>query len=203
MIAPGDDAGGHVEETLAAQERRQGFVGVDAATMQVAVSVGEAAQPLGAGRAADAEFDGGEGLPEAGRRPGEHGLGPRRGCGDAEDAGAPRPGGIDGPLGGLDLAQDAPGALHRRGPERGRTHAVRQALEQPAAQTLLKPGDVAGERGLGDVGPFRRRADPARLGDGKEPEQVRSSLEHGVVPRGWGGRPHVPSGYMWGCAGGF
>ena len=93
VIAPGDDAGGHVEETLAAQERRQGFVGVDAAAMQVAVSVGEAAQPLGTGGAADAEFDGGEGLPEAGGRAGEHGLGPRRGCGDAEHAGAPRSGG--------------------------------------------------------------------------------------------------------------
>ena len=32
-IAPGDDAGGQVEEPLAAQERRQGFVGVDAAAM--------------------------------------------------------------------------------------------------------------------------------------------------------------------------
>ena len=134
----------------------------------------------------------GEVFPEPGGRAGEHGLGPWRGRGDAEHAGAPGAGGLDGPLGGLDLAQDAPGALHRRGPERGRTHAVRQALEQPAAQALLKPGDVAGERGLGDVGPFRRRADPARLGDGKQPEQVRSSLEHGVVPRFRGGRPHVP-----------
>ena len=129
VIAPGNDAGGHVEKPLAAQECRQGLVGVDAAAMQVAVSVGQAAQPLGTGGAQDAELDGGEAFPEPGGRAGEHGLGPRRGCGDAEDAGAPRPGGIDGPLGGLGLAQDAPGALHRRGPERGRTHAVRQALE--------------------------------------------------------------------------
>ena len=203
MIAPGDDAGGHVEEALAAQKCRQGFVGVDASAMQVAASVGEATQPLGAGRAADPEFDGGEAFPEAGGRVGEHGLGPRRGCGDAEHAGAPGAGGIDGLLGGLDLGEDAPGALHRRGPERGRTHPVRQALEQQAAEALLEPGDVAGERGLGDVRALRGRTDRARLGDGKEPEQVRSSLEHGDVPRGWGGRPHVPSGYMWGCAGGF
>ena len=71
----------------------------------------------------------GKALPEAGGRAGEHGLGPRRGRCHAEHAGAPRPGGIDGLLGGLDLGEDAPGALHGRRPERGRTHAVRQALE--------------------------------------------------------------------------
>jgi len=58
VIAPGDDAGGHVEEPLAAQECRQGFVGVDAAAMEIAVSVGQAAQPLGAGGAPYPEFDG-------------------------------------------------------------------------------------------------------------------------------------------------
>ena len=33
MIVPGDDVGGQVEEALAPQERRQGFVPVDAAIM--------------------------------------------------------------------------------------------------------------------------------------------------------------------------
>ena len=160
-------------------------------------SVGKAAQPLGTGRAADPELDGGEGFPEAGRRAGEHGLGPRRRRCHAEHAGAPGAGGIDGPLGGFDLGEDAPGALHSRGPERGRAHAKRQALEQQAAEALLEPGDVAGERGLGDVRALRGRTDRARLGDGKEPEQVRSSLEHGVVPRvGAAGRmfPRVTCG---------
>ena len=39
---PANAVGGHVEEAFAPQHRRQGFVRFDAATMQVAVSVGEA-----------------------------------------------------------------------------------------------------------------------------------------------------------------
>ena len=34
-------------------------------------------------------------------------------------------------------------------------------------EALLEPGDVAGERGLGDVRALRGRTDRARLGDGK------------------------------------
>ena len=139
VIATGDDAGGHVEEPLAAQECRQGFVGVDAAAMEIAVSVGQAAQPLGAGGAPYPELDGGEGFPEAGRRPCENGLDPRRGCGDAEHAGAPGAGGVDGPLGGLNLGEDASGALHHRRPERGRTHAVRQR-----SRSMPRPMGIGG-----------------------------------------------------------
>ena len=45
------------------------------------------------------------------------------------------------------LAEDAPGARDGRGAERGRAHAVRQGLEQPAAEARLEPGDVPGEGG--------------------------------------------------------
>ena len=70
------------------------------------------------------------------------------------------------------VEQDAPRALSGDGAERGQAHAVRQALEQAAAEAALEPGDVAGERRLGDVGAFRRRADPSRLGDGEEPDET-------------------------------
>ena len=93
VIAPGDDAGGHVEEPLAPEELGQRLARVDAAAVEFALAAREAAQPLGARGGYDAELDGREGLPEAGGRAGEHGLGPWRGCGDAEDAGASRPGG--------------------------------------------------------------------------------------------------------------
>ena len=99
--------------------------------------------------------------------------------------------------------QDAPGALRGDGAERGQAHAGRDAFEQAAAEAALEPGDVAGERRLGDVGAFRRRADPSRLGDGEEPDEIRSFLEHGVIPRCRGGRPHVLSHYMWGAGGGI
>ena len=96
MTAPGDDAGRHVEEAFAPKELRQGLVLVDAPAMQVAVRFGEAAHPLGAGDAVDPEFDVGEGFAEADRGRGEHGLGPGRGGGDADDAGAPGAGGVHG-----------------------------------------------------------------------------------------------------------
>ena len=81
--------------------------------------------------------------------------------------------------------------------------AGRDAFEQAAAEAALEPGDVAGERRLGDVGAFRCRADPSRLGDGEEPDEIGSFLEHGVIPRCRGGRPHVLSYYMWGAGGGI
>ena len=128
-------------------------------------------------------------FPEAGGRAGEHGLGPRRGRCHAEHAGAPRPGGIDGLLGGLDLARGCAGRAPRPSP-RARSDARRAAGARTTgrrercssrAMSRVSVGWVTFER-------FRGRTDRARLGDGKEPEQVRSSLEHGVVPR-VSGRP--------------
>ena len=77
---------------------------------------------------------------------GFEGLRPGRGGGDADDAGAPGAGGVHGLLGGLDLEQDAPGAVRGDGAERGQSHAVGQAIEQAAAEAAFEPGDVAGGR---------------------------------------------------------
>lgn len=41
MIVPSDDAGGQVKEAFAPEKHRRGLIGVDAAAMQVAVSVGD------------------------------------------------------------------------------------------------------------------------------------------------------------------
>ena len=119
MVAPGDDAGGELDEAFAAQEPGQRLVGVDAAAVQLALAVGEAPEPLGAGGGLEPELDGRELLVEAGGGGAEDGLGPRSGGGDAKDAGAPRAGGVDGGLGVLELAQDAPRALGHGG-RRGR-----------------------------------------------------------------------------------
>ena len=80
--------------------------------------------------------------------------------------------------------------------EGGEPHAAREALEEPAADAALEPRDIAGQRRLGDGEAFGGRGDASRLGDGKEADEVGSLLEHGDVPRWWGGRPHVPYRYL-------
>ena len=93
--------------------------------------------------------------------------------------------------------------VERRAPrgadaEGGEPHAAREALEEPAADAALEPRDIAGQRRLGDGEAFGGRGDASRLGDGKalEADEVGSLLEHGDVPRWWGGRPHVPYRYL-------
>ena len=67
--------------------------------------------------------------------------------------------------------------------QRGQAHAVGQALEQPAPELALKPGDDAGKRRLGDRQPVGRRGDPARFDDRKEPDQIAAFLEHVTIQR--------------------
>ena len=61
MVAGGDDAGGHVEEALAPEERGQDLAGIDAAAVQVAPTVGEEPHALAPGGGAELELDLGEG----------------------------------------------------------------------------------------------------------------------------------------------
>ncbi len=65
------------------------------------------------------------------------------------------------------------------------------------------PSGVSAGRRLGNVGALRRRADSSRLGDGEEPDEIRSFLENGEIRRCMGGRSHVLSHYMWGGSGGI
>ena len=183
MTAPGDDARSEFHEALAPEEPGQRLVRVDAPAVHFRLASGKAPQSLGARGALDPELDGGEGLPEPGRRLGEHGLDPGRRRSDPEDAGAARTGGVDGLLGVISGAENPPCMRDRPFAERGRAHAVGQPFEQAPAEPGLKPGDIAGERGLGDVAAVRGKADPSGFGDGDQPRQVGASLEHcGVSP---------------------
>ena len=128
----------------------------------------------------------------------EDGLRPWRGGGHAQHTGSAGAHRVDGLVGRLELAQDAARALGHGGAERGEAYAVRQALEQPPAEAVLEAGNVAGQRRLGDGQPFGGGGDLPRVGDSKETDEIGSLLEHGDVPRCWGGRPHVLQGYMWG-----
>lgn len=74
VVAARDDAGGDLEERLAAQVRRQPLSAVDAAAVQVALAAFEQAHALGEGHGAKGEADAGAGwgefegaLDEAGR----------------------------------------------------------------------------------------------------------------------------------------
>ena len=203
MAARSDDARGHVKEAFAAQELRQGLVVVDAAAMEVGCTVGKSPQPFGAGGGGEPELDLREGVVELRGGGREDGLRPGRVGGDAQYSGSAGAHGVDGLVGRLELAQDAARSLGHGGAERGEAHAVRQALEQLSPEAVLEAGDVAGQRRLGDGEPFGGGGDPPRVGDGEESDEIGSLVEHGDVPRCWGGRPHVLLGYMWGLGPGI
>ena len=89
MAAPGDDAGGEVEEAFAAQEVGQSLAVVDAAAMEIALAAGEQAEPFRAGGGLERELDPGEGLMEPGDGAREDSLAPHRPRGHAKPRGAP------------------------------------------------------------------------------------------------------------------
>ena len=117
MIAPGDDARSHVQEAFASERRWKEVAGIDAAAMEVALAAGEQPEPLGTGGCLEVALDPGARLMKAGDGLGQDDLAPHRvGC-DAEGAGAPRAGGFDAVLGGLELVQDAARGLGDGGAE--------------------------------------------------------------------------------------
>jgi len=183
MVAPGDDAGGHIQKALAPERGVQDFAGVDAAAMQVAFAVHEQPEPFLAAGHVDLDLDPRTVLMEAGQRCRHDRFDPCRAGGDAETAGSPRPGRVQNLFRSLDLPQNAPCEAADGTAQRRQAHAVGQAFEQPAPELALKPGDDAGERRLGDRQPVGRRGDPARFDDCKEPDQIAAFLEHVTIQR--------------------
>ena len=111
MIASGDDARGHVEETFASERRWEEVAGIDPPAVQVALAAGKPPEPLGAGGRRELKLDTGTRCMKAGDGLGQDELAPHRiGC-NAEGASAPR-------AGGLELVQDAACGVGGGGPGR-------------------------------------------------------------------------------------
>ena len=123
MAACGDDAGGHLEEALALEMRRQGLAAVEAAAMEIAPAVGEQARALAPGGGAAFELDLGESGVERLDGGRDEGLHPERRRGDPEAAGAPGERRRHHLLAVLDVAQDAARVPDHPGAEPGRTDA--------------------------------------------------------------------------------
>lgn len=182
MVAARDDAGGELEQRLAAQVRGQRLSAVDAAAVQVALAAFEQAHALGEGRGAKREADAGAGGVEAHRGGRNDGAHPQRGGTHPQAPPAPGDGLRDVLVGLGELAQEATRAFERHRPEFSQTNAGRQALEERGAGAALELGDGAGERGLGHLEPLGRGHDAPSLGDGEKLLELASCVEHRVTP---------------------
>ena len=179
------------------------MAGIGAAEVEVAPAVRQQAQAVGEGRGAQGQPDAGGALAEGGGGRGDRGAHPERGGGDAEGPGAAGDRGAELFLRGPEFPQQAARALDGGGPERRRADARRDALEQPAAEARLEPGDGAGERRLGDGETLGGGADASGLGDRDQPDEFAAGLEHAALPaspRPAGSPPALPN-LIWACAG--
>ena len=144
-------------------------------------AVDEPPEALGAGGRHELELDAGARFVKTGDGLGQDDFAPHRVGRDTEGAGAPREGGFDVCLGGLDLVEDPACGLRDGGAERSEAHPVKHALKQPAADLTFQPGDDAGERGLRHGKAVGRDADPAGLGNGEESDEIAAFVEHCAV----------------------